>query len=286
MKIIYYDTARRFGKGISNFGDVLNLFLWPRIFPGLFDSNEKELFYGIGTLLMPGIPAENKKYIFGSGARSFKIGRTDSSWHIYFVRGFLTAKAIRVDNRLALTDPAILVAKFFEKSNEPKYKFGFMPHISTAYLWRSNFVKICKSLEIKYIDPTQNVENVIQEISLTKTMLCEAMHAAIVSDALRIPWVPIVTGFKPHKFKWTDWCSSIQLPYQPIKLLNLNHYLKKIGSGMIKSFEIPNKIMEVQLKSICKREMGYLSKHTVSSELLERVEEKILKFKKDMKLTK
>ena len=43
----------------------------------------------------------------------------------------------------------------------------------------------------------------------------EAMHAAIVADALRVPWVPCRMYPQVNIFKWTDWTLSLGLEYQP-----------------------------------------------------------------------
>ena len=37
----------------------------------------------------------------------------------------------------------------------------------------------------------------------------------IVADALRVPWIPLVTSPRILSFKWQDWCQSIELTYQP-----------------------------------------------------------------------
>lgn len=56
MKLFYYKEK------IGNFGDDLNLWLWPRIAPGLLDNDEQTFFVGIGTLLNSALP-EKKNYI-------------------------------------------------------------------------------------------------------------------------------------------------------------------------------------------------------------------------------
>ena len=50
------------------------------------------------------------------------------------------------------------------------------------------------------------------------------MHGAIVADALRTPWIPVVTSPRILSFKWQDWCASIGVPYQPWILLPLPDY--------------------------------------------------------------
>jgi succinoglycan biosynthesis protein ExoV len=58
------------------------------------------------------------------------------------------------------------------------------------------------------------------------------MHGAIVADALRVPWVPIVTSPRILKLKWQDWCSSVNLPYQPDHLYPLIPGYPRYGRGI------------------------------------------------------
>lgn len=44
------------------------------------------------------------------------------------------------------------------------------------------------------------------------------MHAAIIADAFRVPWVPMVTSPQINTFKWLDWTSTIEQRYTPIVL--------------------------------------------------------------------
>jgi succinoglycan biosynthesis protein ExoV len=62
---------------------------------------------------------------------------------------------------------------------------------------------------------------VLDALQRTDVLLAEAMHGAIVADALRIPWVPVRTRKKIKQFKWDDWCGSLGLEYQPQDLPTL-----------------------------------------------------------------
>jgi succinoglycan biosynthesis protein ExoV len=95
-----------------------------------------------------------------------------------------------------------------------------MPHHELAGLgWQ----KACQQIGYQYIHPQSSVEVVLQQIQETEVLLTEAMHGAIVADALRIPWIPIVTNSSILSFKWLDWCESLNLEYKPLHIERLHH---------------------------------------------------------------
>jgi succinoglycan biosynthesis protein ExoV len=56
------------------------------------------------------------------------------------------------------------------------------------------------------------VEEVLAQIQQTELLLAEAMHGAIVADALRVPWIAIRLYGNFLEFKWQDWTQSLKLP--------------------------------------------------------------------------
>ena len=64
------------------------------------------------------------------------------------------------------------------------------------------------------IDPTSGVDKILQELSATELLLAEAMHGAIVADALRVPWIPVRVYGKLNIFKWQDWSQSVRVPLE------------------------------------------------------------------------
>jgi succinoglycan biosynthesis protein ExoV len=211
MKLHYY-------KGRSpNFGDELNPMLWPQLIPDVLAQAPDALFLGIGTLLRNGFPATRRKVVFGTGAGySRSLPRLDSNWDIYCVRGPLTAQALGLAPRMAITDPAVLLAQLYTQPAEPRHRVSFMPHHESQNLgdWRP----ICQELGIHYIDPADDPGAVIADIRGSSMLIAEAMHGAIVADTFRVPWVPVVCYDHILDFKWQDWCQSLDMQYQPERL--------------------------------------------------------------------
>ncbi len=200
----------------GNFGDDLNPWLWPRLLPGFFDEDGAVGFYGIGTLLHDRLPRGQVKVVFGSGTGYRRLPRLDNTWRIYCLRGPLTARALGVDEKLAITDPACLLATQIAAPLSKTCPVSFMPHYTTARAadWRA----ICARAGIAYIAPDGPVEEVIAAIGQTRLLVAEALHGAVAADALRVPWLPVRLSHRHLGFKWLDWCLSLGLEYAPTDL--------------------------------------------------------------------
>jgi succinoglycan biosynthesis protein ExoV len=234
---LYYDRRQ---DGRSNFGDALNLWLWPQLRPDLWDdlSSHKQpdlegefegetVFLGLGTLLNQGVQKHLAKakqvIVFGSGVGySQPLESLPAHWQVLCVRGPKSARQLGLQPDLAITDGALLIrsasanlASHWATHSPTSHAVAFMPHIDHAVYAEAQWQALCQQLGIFYIDPQWPIEQVLQAISQTQVLLAEAMHGAIVADALRVPWVPIVTGPKILALKWQDWCSSMGIPYRP-----------------------------------------------------------------------
>jgi succinoglycan biosynthesis protein ExoV len=210
MKLYYWQGPK------GNFGDDLNPWLWDKLLPGCFDSDASKVFFGIGTILGLWVP-DGHKIVFGSGCGYVKPPKLDDSWQIYCVRGPLTASALGIDKNLAITDPASLLATLGKDelpSIGKRIRIGFAPHhrdmeYGVPWQW------LCSSFGIELIDPYARVEETLTQIRGCELILAEAMHAAIVADAFRIPWIPVSLFRHILDFKWHDWCASMNLTYKP-----------------------------------------------------------------------
>ncbi|MCU0537787.1 MAG: polysaccharide pyruvyl transferase family protein [Hydrococcus sp. Prado102] len=279
MKIHYYKE--------KNFGDALNPWLWKQLLPELFNEDDKIAFIGIGTLINENLPYLTRKarwrVIFSTGVGYAKgVPQIDESYKIYCLRGPLSAQKLGVSKDLAVTDGALLV-KSFQTNSQKNYKFSYMPHYELAgKAWEL----VCKELNFGYIDPRWSVEKVLSCINQTEILLTEAMHGAIIADAFRVPWIPIVTNPTILPFKWQDWCQSIEVEYNPINLERLHHPRQKtdILSGVRLARDwVRQKKAARKLYDIASTIHPSLSSDKKSEQLLIELQEKVQQLKDDWK---
>lgn len=209
MNLYYYKDP------IGNFGDDLNPWLWPQLFPKPLDHyfDHETLFLGIGSILNHKIAEDTKKKIvFGSGFGYGSPPSITDQWRFYCVRGPLTAKRLALPEYMAICDSAVLVREIMDPAQKTGSTAAFMPHHVTAqhHDWRS----VCESLGIQYIDPADPVERTLETIRNSSVVISEAMHGVIIADAFRVPWIPVRTGERILEFKWQDWSSSLKLEHK------------------------------------------------------------------------
>lgn len=237
MKLFLNETPDQ----VINFGDALNRWLWPQICPELFsasvgksdgDNNSNAVsstvFVGTGTVLNSSIIRQlsptQKVVVFGTGVDNAQpLQAIPLSWDIRALRGPLSARRLGLPASKSITDAGALVAQVFEASCQ-RSGCSFMPHIDHAAEAADSWQRICERAGIRYIDPRWPVEKVLRAIASSERLLTESLYGAIVSDALRIHWIPVVTSPRIPTFKWQDWCLSLDLFYHPYHLPALSHY--------------------------------------------------------------
>lgn len=204
-----------------NFGDELNNWLWPRLLPDFFDGLEDRIFLGIGSILFDFHPPESEKIVFGAGYGGYTPPpKIDRNWIIYFVRGPMTARAIGIDEALGVGDAAILLRSCFKTSSKKVFKASFMPHWESVF--DGEWEAVCAEAGLHFINPCSPVETVLRDIQASEMIVTEAMHGAIVADALRVPWVPANPIQVQHHRKWFDWAGALQLELHPLALTPSN----------------------------------------------------------------
>lgn len=211
MKLQYYRGEH------PNFGDELNTWLWPKLLPSFLDDEPDALFIGIGSILGNYYAEGPKKIVFGAGfvpAYHDAPDLQNPEWDVYFVRGPRTARALNIPERLGIGDGAILIRAVDKLTRTSNTKVGFMPHWQS--LSRGNWEAACNLANIRLIDPTKPVDDVLTALLDCELLVTEAMHGAIVADALRIPWIPVLPLDATHRMKWFDWAEALDIElYSP-----------------------------------------------------------------------
>ena len=175
------------------------------LLPSFLDDDASILFIGIGSIIGTHYDSHAKKIVFGTGfvpiyheAPNVHMG----DWDIFFVRGPRTARALGISEQLAIGDSAILIrAVALERPTSPA-GVAFMPHWES--LSYGAWEKVCKLAGVTLIDPREPVEKVLAALLQCKLLIAEAMHGAIVADALRVPWIPMLPIKSIHRDKWLD----------------------------------------------------------------------------------
>ncbi len=201
---------------VPNFGDELSQWLMPRVFPNLFDDEADPLFLGIGSILYDFFPKSARKVVFGSGFGGYtKLPEIDENWHIYCVRGPVTARMLNLSPATVAGDAAILVNRHRNPSSGAGGRVAFMPHYDS--LRRGHWQQACALAEIDYISPIDPVTDIMDRIQASRLVITEAMHGAIVADALRVPWIAVEPIDASHHMKWDDWAGALDLTlrFQP-----------------------------------------------------------------------
>jgi succinoglycan biosynthesis protein ExoV len=206
----------------TNFGDDLNRWLWSRLQRFSLDEDDGTLLLGIGTVISQALIPSAKKYIVlssGVGYNAPPAGFGGTEWEILSVRGPLTADVLQLPPEKAIVDGAVLLRLLPECEPLPASERAgivFMPHFASMPV--GNWKQVCEIAGIEFLDPLADSQNTVQRIRKARLVIADAMHAAIVADALRVPWIPVVLSPQSNSFKWLDWTLSLSLPYNPTTL--------------------------------------------------------------------
>lgn len=222
MKLIYFRGP------VPNFGDELNTYVWPALLPkGFLDDDESELFVGIGSIIGTQLPARARKIVMGSGYAGYmgEPNLGDGTWDVRFVRGPVTAAKFGLPPGKAICDSAVLLRAMALPGPAADIGVAFMPHFES--LERGFWAEACRLAGIRLIDATDPVETVLAELKGARVVITEAMHGAIVSDALRTPWIGVKPIFRGHHLKWQDWSRALGIDLRlhqlwPTSLLELH----------------------------------------------------------------
>ena len=226
MQVVYYKGSGSKTGLIHNFGDQLNCWLWNEMLPaGHWNPADGICFLGIGTVIDQSIIGASllvtrKFIVFGSGAGYGVVPKQfgSASWKIVSVRGPLSAHVLGLDPIYATTDGAILLASLdrFKPSPLASNEVVFMPHHESET--DGHWSDVCAAAGFTYLSPMMDSRAAVDTIRSARLVLADSMHAAIVADTFRVPWIPLSTSSHINTFKWLDWTLGLNLPYAPIVL--------------------------------------------------------------------
>lgn len=193
-----------------NFGDELNTVLWPVLLPGFFDDDPTSRFLGIGSVLDRRHNGAGRKVVAGSGYGGYQgLPKLDGAWDIRWVRGPRTARKLNLPAALGLGDPASLLPHTNLIPARKPCRIGFMPHFESAA--GGAWDRAAAASGITLIDPRGDPFAIAAAIAGCHVLLSEALHGAIVADALGVPWVAIEPLAPIHRPKWQDWADTLDL---------------------------------------------------------------------------
>lgn len=260
-----------------NFGDALNDVLWQKFIDVRLETEPTsgDVFVGIGTLLNEHLPVAKRLHIFGSGLGYGKVSpESMRSWEVHFVRGPLTAKSLSLDPGLAISDPAILLHRTENLDRAKDIQCSFMPHHS---LDSQRFKDLCEEIGINYISPELPCDEVVDQLLRSDKLICSAMHGAIAAEALRIPWLPVVTHGAILESKWHDWAGSLEMSVEFVRLPTIYQKVDVSLKGRIVG-SVKKMLCKRQLASLARSGKFQLGSQKVLEDRLQKIEEKIANF--------
>ncbi len=196
----------------GNFGDDLNLVLWPTLFPDFASHLHDAQLYGIGTLLGGRYDRKTYKLVLGSGRGDAGAPIDQGLWDFRWVRGPMTARTLGLPLDKALGDGAWLWDGLAAPL-QPSFRVGLVPHWAT---WDSFDWPLVASLAgMHAVNPRQHPSAVVNELRRCSLVLTESLHGAIFADAMGIPWAACRLSYRFNAFKWRDWLQSIGRPFEP-----------------------------------------------------------------------
>lgn len=226
---------------------------------------------------------DKKKVVFGTGwGYGEPMVAVDDSWKVYCVRGPLTAKSMGVPEDLAITDAALLISGFVSRDDQVDAGCGiaYVPHWSHAsFGWK----EVCERCGVKFIDPRCEVEVVLDGIRKSSLVICEAMHGAIVADALGIPWLAVRSSDSISTLKWRDWTLAIEVELQMHRLPALWGVPHSPTYFQRSRQEFKMKLATYCMRRLIRQARPVLSDRSLASELHDRLHEKLLVFTTDVR---
>lgn len=214
------------GCGHGNFGDVLT----PYIIHSLTNvnvehSNESDHILMCGSVLNQ---SNENSIVMGAGFMSEKDS-FDSAKEIHLVRGVLSKSILNqfgYGQNAMVGDPAIILPLLYKPNFTKKHKLGIIPHYADIDAAK-------KYKDIRIIDLTWPVEQVIDWICECEYIASSSLHGLIVAQTYGIPsaWIKLSDNLGGDDLKFRDYTATNapSMPRYPIDLryeniVNLRYY--------------------------------------------------------------
>lgn len=202
---------------LLNFGDDMNEWFWDAIFPDFHEVAPNHTMFGIGSILWRSNVEQftNNIVVMGSGTGVGVLPDMPRDTMFQFVRGPRTAKQFGLAPDRHITDPACCTPLLadMEPSAKPHGDTILVPHAGAANL-PLDWNRIAEAADMRFVTPSADARTVIRDIAGAKLVLAESMHAAILADAYRVPWIPVAIRPNFWNFKWQDWADSMEMELQ------------------------------------------------------------------------
>lgn len=231
---------RYFKSKDGNFGDDLNPYIFQKLFPSTFISEDDGIdFYGIGTIIDDRINPEKHSIFFGTGIRDIAKTYDKTNWEVFFLRGPISSNTLGYNGEKYITDSAYLfplVNDSVLQSSIKKHKLSIIPHFE--HINSINWSLVSQFIDFNLIDIRDSVEKVVEQICASERIITSAMHGAIMADICRVPWIRLKMSVYPSEtllvsdIKWNDWLLSLSLKNDSIKLESYTFNKKPILKSM------------------------------------------------------
>ncbi|GAA4391703.1 glycosyltransferase [Tsukamurella soli] len=168
-------------KGTKNFGDQINEFLLRKLGVDDWEHSDPESaeLVMVGSILEH-LPTRFAGTVCGAGILLPETRVDLSNARILALRGKLTAnRVIGYQGQAVLGDLGLLVSRFVQQS-DAVYDLGVIPHWSDTTLAQ-------RFPHGKLIDPSGNVQDVVQQIVQCRQIISSSLHGLVVADAYGIP---------------------------------------------------------------------------------------------------
>ena len=235
-----------FKHPIGNFGDDLNAWIWDALLPGWQDWDDNVTLIGVGTLLNDTVlaPYRDRRILVAGSGVGYGSGPPRQplppGWDIRVVRGPHSARMLGLSEDRGAIDPAALLPDLPEFEGIPKSGPPiFVPHVSKA---RSvDWDMLCRRAGLGFVSPQGEARSVIRRIAAAPLVVAESMHAAIIADAFRVPWIPVRFSPRFHAEKWQDWAASLEMTIDIPPLFPLLNRLRGLRGGRLRKVEVPGR---------------------------------------------